>query len=195
MYFEIGDTYHIYNQGNNKRPIFFEDENYQFFIKKMEHHIKPYGDFICYCLMPNHFHWLFKVHRLECQLKTFSPMSKTPEKKVLLNDSIAIALRSYSRAINKRFDWSGSLFRGETKAKSGFIEEFITVDSKDWNKLDYIHNCFHYIHNNPLPMLANRPEEYKYSSARAYAGLSDKIICNLDLGRLLWEDYVTSLGD
>ena len=61
----------------------------------MEHHVKPYGDFICYCLMPNHFHWLFKVRSLECSQKTFSSNSKNLEKYILLNDSIGIAIRSY----------------------------------------------------------------------------------------------------
>ena len=188
MFFEIGNTYHIYNQGNNKRQTFFDDDNYKYFLKKMHHHVKPYGDFIGYCLMPNHFHWLFHVQRLVCPQKVFSQNSRTPEKTILLNDSIGIALRSYSRAINKRYGWSGSLFREETKAKSGFIDEFITIDSKHWIKRDYIYHCFHYIHNNPLPKLANRPEDYTYSSAREYAGLSDTPVCNLELGRFLWDE-------
>ncbi|MBK8505174.1 MAG: transposase [Saprospiraceae bacterium] len=80
MYFEIGDTYHIYNQGNNRRQIFFGDDNYGFFFKKMVYHIKPYGDFVRYCLMPNHFHWLFQVHRLECPPRKFLSNSKNSEK-------------------------------------------------------------------------------------------------------------------
>ena len=186
MNFEIGNMYHIFNQGNNRRQIFFRDENYLFFLRKMEHQIKPYGDFICYCLMPNHFHWLFQVRRMECPQKTFSSDSKNPDRNISLNESIGIALRSYSRAINKWKGWSGSLFKGETKAKTSFISEFITVDSKHWDKSDYFTNCFQYIHNNPLPSLANRPENYKYSSAREYAGMTESTICNLDLGSALW---------
>ena len=34
MYFEKDTLYHIYNQGNNKQKIFFNRENYLFFLKK-----------------------------------------------------------------------------------------------------------------------------------------------------------------
>ena len=61
MYFEEGGIYHIYNQGNNGRRIFLRDGHYQYFIQKMRQHLLPYGDLLCWCLMPNHFHWQFYV--------------------------------------------------------------------------------------------------------------------------------------
>lgn len=51
-------VYHVYNQGNNKQKIFFAEENYHFFIRKMKTHLLPHAHLLCYCLMPNHFHWL-----------------------------------------------------------------------------------------------------------------------------------------
>src|SRR5690606_20490648 len=50
--------YHVFNQGNNRKPIFFDDENYLFFLKKIRKHLLPYTNILCYCLMPNHFHML-----------------------------------------------------------------------------------------------------------------------------------------
>ncbi|MCC6282715.1 MAG: hypothetical protein IT262_19075 [Saprospiraceae bacterium] len=61
MRFEKNTIFHIYNQGNNRQQIFFNHENYLFFLRKMRDYVCPYGDFLCYCLMPNHFHWLVYV--------------------------------------------------------------------------------------------------------------------------------------
>ena len=55
MKFEPHTIYHIFNQGNNRQPIFFQERNYYFFLEKMKTHLLPYGDIIAYCLMPNHF--------------------------------------------------------------------------------------------------------------------------------------------
>ncbi len=35
MQLESGHLYHIYNQGNNKQQIYFNRENYLFFLKKV----------------------------------------------------------------------------------------------------------------------------------------------------------------
>jgi len=34
MYSDTGGIYHIYNQGNNRQPIFYNRENYFFFFTK-----------------------------------------------------------------------------------------------------------------------------------------------------------------
>ncbi len=64
--FRAGEYYHIYNRGSNRQPIFFERENYLFFLRLLRKHlIEPMsaatssaarnGLFvIAYCLMPNH---------------------------------------------------------------------------------------------------------------------------------------------
>ena len=69
MNFETGDIYHIYNQGNNRNPIFFSRENYLFFLNKINRHINPHADVIAWCLMPNHFHLMVYVHTLEIEIK------------------------------------------------------------------------------------------------------------------------------
>jgi len=53
MQIEKGYIYHIYNQGNNKQKIFFEQENYLFFLRKIRTHILPYGDILAWCFTPS----------------------------------------------------------------------------------------------------------------------------------------------
>lgn len=53
MRFEAGNIYHVYNRGNNQQRIFFERENYLFFLRKVRKHVLPHGDLLAYCLMPS----------------------------------------------------------------------------------------------------------------------------------------------
>lgn len=52
MQFEDGHIYHIYNQGNNRQKIFFDRENYLFFLRKVKTYILPYADIFAWCLYP-----------------------------------------------------------------------------------------------------------------------------------------------
>ncbi|MEA3504629.1 MAG: hypothetical protein U9R32_05465 [Bacteroidota bacterium] len=65
MKIEKGYLYHVYNQGNNCRRIFFDNENYLFFLKKINIYISPYADVLAWCLMPNHFHLMVFVRDVE----------------------------------------------------------------------------------------------------------------------------------
>src|SRR5690606_24948447 len=69
MDFYSEQLFHIYNQGNNRRVLFFTDENYQYFLWKMRAYLLPFGDFVSWCLMPNHFHWQFYVRKVEIERK------------------------------------------------------------------------------------------------------------------------------
>ena len=79
-----GQYYHVYNRGHNRQAIFFERENYLFFLRRVRQHLlggeQPsqdlgesarsssgvYTTIAAYCLMPNHFHLL--VQPLDDQL-------------------------------------------------------------------------------------------------------------------------------
>ena len=64
------EYYHIYNRGVDKRKIFMDEKDYYRFLKSVrgfneiqsrESEIgSRYVEFICYCLNPNHFHFLLK---------------------------------------------------------------------------------------------------------------------------------------
>lgn len=62
--------YHIYNRGNNKNNIFFEEANYSFFLKRYVKYTDAYLDTFCYCLLPNHFHFLIRVKKMDKILST-----------------------------------------------------------------------------------------------------------------------------
>jgi len=43
------DTYyHLYNRGKNKEPIFFEEENYIFFLNQFKKFVSPFCEVYCY---------------------------------------------------------------------------------------------------------------------------------------------------
>ncbi|WP_430932443.1 transposase [Saccharicrinis sp. 156] len=117
MDFQTGHLYHIYNQGNNKNNIFFNRDNYRFFLKKIATNILPFCDILAWCLMPNHFHLMVLVNSLEAELAYYTPgatsnskcdsttpgatRSRTRSEKTrtdTLQKSLGIMLASYTRA-------------------------------------------------------------------------------------------------
>lgn len=82
MQFEPNHMYHIFNRGNNAQKIFFKDENYLFFLKKVRLYICPYADILAWCLMPNHFHLMVYVNQIGITLSeqvTENRIEKVPE--------------------------------------------------------------------------------------------------------------------
>lgn len=80
MNFQENQIYHIYNQGNDKGAIFFQEKNYLFFLTKMRKILTPYLDFLAYCLMPNHFHWLIIPKPEGCKFsKAIKPVKPIEE--------------------------------------------------------------------------------------------------------------------
>lgn len=116
MILEESHLYHIYNQGNNKQRIFFSHDNYLFFLKKIKQYILPHADILAWCLMPNHFHLMVYVHTFK--ISVYDQKANICSGQVRnLNDSIGLILRTYTRAINKQKNRSGSLFKTHTKAE------------------------------------------------------------------------------
>jgi len=200
MNIEIGHIYHIYNQGNNLRRVFYKEANYIFFADKIKKHILPYADVLAWCLMPNHFHLMVYVREVEvlalCSAShgfTLSEaMTKSEpklEKPRTLNDSIGIMLRSYTRAINKQENFSGALFRPQTKAicltkRKGITPAFFNSNSgtvlyQTDKEKEYPLICFNYIHQNPVnSKLVQKAKDWPYSSSSYYQGvLDDGLTC------------------
>lgn len=155
------NIYHIYNRGNNKQKVFFTKKNYLFFLQKVKTELKPYSDIICYCLMPNHFHFM---------LSTFNNFDE--EK---FNNGYRILLSSYTKAINVQENRTGSLFQQNSKAKC------LTALS-NYKSNNYGLVCFNYIHQNPLNAgLVSKIEDWEFSSFRDYAGTRNGTMCNKNL--------------
>jgi len=171
MQFEPNYIYHIYNRGNNKQLIFFNDENYLFFLRKIRKELLPHFSFLAYCLMPNHFHFLVQVKDVSHSSDDFKSSDDFSK---IISNKIAILLRSYTRAINNQENRTGSLFQQKTKAKClndyySSMNEYVTV-------------CFYYIHQNPLhAQLVKKIEDWKYSSFPDYAKLRNGTLCDHEL--------------
>ncbi len=185
MNFETGHIYHIYNQGNNRGKIFFIRENYFFFLEKIKTHILPYAEVLAYCLMPNHFHLMIYVS------DSFTLSEAITKGKVkTLNDLIGVMLRSYTRAINKQENRSGSLFKLHTKAEcltkavdvtpSFFDTSCGTIINIPNPEKEYPKVCFNYIHNNPVKAgLVDNPGDWEFSSYKAYYGSGEATLINI----------------
>ena len=59
--------YHIYNRGNNRQNVFFEERNYRYFLQLYAKYIEPVADTYAYCLLPNHFHLLVRTKSVDEQ--------------------------------------------------------------------------------------------------------------------------------
>ncbi|MDX1672722.1 MAG: hypothetical protein R3211_10300 [Balneolaceae bacterium] len=190
MRYEPDKIYHIYNRGNNKQLIFFSDENYRYFLRKMGKQLLPYCNILAYCLMPNHFHWLVYIKRnLNTRPK---PLSGQTNDLYLdmdpINRAMAILLSSYTKAINNQEHRTGSLFQSKTKGKL-------------INNLNYALSCMHYIHQNPVRAgLVDKMEDWDYSSFKEFIGvwrdpIVDRIktldLFDIDLKKFINDSYMS----
>lgn len=139
MKIEENSFYHIFNRGNNKGLIFFEERNYAYFLNRISTYLLPHASVICYCLMPNHFHLVVKVHHKEGFEK-----------------GIKNLFFSYAKSINTAYKRVGYLFQGRYKAKQ--------IDSEA-----YLLRSVVYIHQNPkAAQMVSHLEEYPHSSYRYF---------------------------
>ena len=210
MHFEQGHIYHIFNQGNNRQKIFFDKENYLYFLKKVHGHIKPFADILAWCLMPNHFHIMVFIRDTTRQTtleeETDTTRQTTLSRQTSLKDenvskqftkSIAIMLSSYTRAINKQQNSSGSLFRPKTKAicltridkisKAWYVSHGVVNINFHVPEKQYPNVCFNYILFNPVKSgIVKRNEDWEYSSFLDTIGLRD--------GKLISKERIGELG-
>src|ERR1700690_3470837 len=139
--------YHIYNRGNNRQQIFFQQENYLYFLQGLKRYLLPAADIIAYCLMPTHYHLMVRV-------KQNVGGSKIPE----VSSGMMKLSVSYTKAINKRFARVGVLFQGPFQARP-------ILDSRH-----LLHLC-RYIHANPVnDGLINDPSNWPYLNYLEWIG-------------------------
>jgi putative transposase len=92
-----GGVYHIYNRVS----IFREPDNYLFVLRKTKRYLQElHLTLLTYCLMPNHFHFLIRQN------------GELPAG--MLSQRV---FNSYSKAYNKRYQHSGTLFEGPYRVK------------------------------------------------------------------------------
>ena len=156
--------YHIYNRANGSEQLFLNDGNYRFFLQKYTEYILPIAHTYCYCLMPNHFHFLIKLKsesELKETLKTTKDLQGFKNLEGLLDLEKSISNRfsnffnAYAKAFNKQNNRKGSLFMHPYKRKK--------IASQN-----YLHKIVQYIHFNPVEAnLCKKIHEWKYSSYKS----------------------------
>jgi putative transposase len=155
-------TYHIYNRAHGKEALFLQQEHYKFFIYKYKQYIVPIADTFCYCLMPNHFHFLIRF-KDEDQLNLLN-MRNDKNSSEFLSSQFQHFFNSYSKAFNKQQGRKGSLFMRPFKRKKV-------------NSINYFRKIVHYIHFNPVVAeLCRQPHDWNYSSFRGILSSSSSLL-------------------
>lgn len=167
-----GQFYHIYNRGSEKRDIFTQPRDYSRFQKTFYYYhlfgpkpsfskfaksdlnlFKPdpnkkLVEMICYCLMPNHFHFLVK------QLKDNG-----------ISTFMSQLSNSYTKYFNTKYKRIGALFQGSFKAVLVKTDEQLVHLSR-------------YIHLNPVVSgLVKNLNSYKWNSYPEYIS-GAKVYCS-----------------
>ncbi|OGE64292.1 hypothetical protein A3I48_03635 [Candidatus Daviesbacteria bacterium RIFCSPLOWO2_02_FULL_36_7] len=163
-------TYHIFNRGVAKLPIFTDKRDYNRFLQTIYYYqfqgpkpkfsqLNRFKDFkfeknkkiveiFCYCLMPNHYHFLIR------QLQENG-----------ISEFINKISNSYTKYFNTRHNRVGHLLQGQFKAVRIEHEEQLIHVSR-------------YIHLNPIvSFLIKDLREYQWSSYTTYIGLQTNKIC------------------
>ncbi len=159
-----GETYHVFNKTGYDIPLFRSKRDYSIFLEATGYYLqlKPPIRFsiyrksrnkypidlskkpvsiICYCLMPNHFHFILRQESEE-GIKKF----------------IQRLCNSYSHYLNTKNETSGRLFNDNFKAVRIENDEQLVHLSR-------------YIHLNPVTSyLVEDPEKYPFSSYLIYLG-------------------------
>jgi len=135
-----GALYHVMARGNERRPIFYDDQDRQLFLNTLdEMSVRFKNEIQVYVLMDNHFH---------LQLKTI---------RANLSRCMHWLGVSYATRFNRRHGRIGHVFQG--RFKSILVEDDV-----------YMNNLSLYIHRNPLRGgLVKRLADYRWSSYRVYA--------------------------
>lgn len=144
---EPGKFYHIYNRGIDSCNIFRENDNYEHFLALYDKYISSVADTFAWVLMKNHFHLLVRILNPE---GSENLQGLSIEKRI--NQQFSNLFNAYTKAFNKRYDRTGSLF------EHTFRRKLIT------NKT-YLKQVILYIHNNPVHHgFCSEPIEYPWSS-------------------------------
>ena len=143
-----GHYYHIYNRGAGRHNLFIEKDNYLYVLRRTKKYIREFAlTLIAYCLMPNHYHFLV---RQDGEI----PAGELPKR----------VFGGYSRAVNRRYGWSGTLFEGRFQARHV-------------NSDDYLRHLCRYIHANPVKDgMVEHPEEWTYSNYPEWIGLREGML-------------------
>ncbi len=136
-----GAVSHVVARGNERRPLFRDDADREKYLELLGEACGRHGArVLAYCLMPNHVHLALQTGPV--------PVSR------VVHDVHA----RYAQHFNRRYDRVGHLFQGRFRS--------LLVDREAW-----LLEVVRYVHRNPVKAhLVSRPEDFPWSSHRAYLG-------------------------
>ena len=139
--------HHITQRGNRRMETFFSEADYREYLYLMAEWCNRCKVQVwSYCLMPNHVHLIV-----------------VPESEDGLRRAIGEAHRRYTRYINFQKGWKGHLWQGRF-ASFPMDEQYLIATAR-------------YVELNPVrAKLVTRPEDYKWSSAKAHLQGEDDIL-------------------
>jgi len=143
-----GIPHHVTQRGVRRMETFFDDEDYEIYLRLMREWCDAAGvEVWAYCLMPNHVH-----------------LVAVPEREESLARGIGEAHRRYTRHVNFKQDWKGYLWQGR----------FASFPMDE----DYLLAACRYVELNPVrAKLVDRPEDFRWSSAKAHlTGKDDELV-------------------
>jgi REP-associated tyrosine transposase len=146
-----GGLYHLITRGNNRQRIFHDSADYQKFLALLRTQKQRLPFFLyAYCLMSNHVHLL-----IERQADTVGRIMHR-------------VLTGYSQYYNRKHRKVGHVLQGRHQSILCQTDQ-------------YLSELVRYIHLNPVrAKMVSRPEQYEFSSHRAYLGLEPSEIVDVD---------------
>lgn len=97
MKINANEIYHIYNQGNNREAIFYDDADYLQFLLLFRKYVYRHCKVLAYCLMPNHFHFLVYATEDSASIKRIGNIDTCE-----LSNGFRLLQSSYTQVINKK---------------------------------------------------------------------------------------------
>ena len=160
-----GVPHHVTQRGNRRQPTFFSDADYALYLGLLRYWCgKARTPVWAWCLMPNHVHLVL-----------------VPADADGLRAALAPAHRRYTWEINRREDWRGHLWQSR-------FASFPMDDA-------HLHACLRYVELNPVRAgLVARPEDWRWSSARAHLGLAGDDLTDVAAGRERVDDWAAFLA-
>jgi putative transposase len=160
-----GAPHHVTQRGNRRQQTFFCDEDYLAYLDLLAQWCgKNEVDIWAWCLMPNHVHLI-----------------AVPQTEDGLARAIGETHRRYTLRVNGRENWRGHLWQ----------ERFASFPLDDRHLLAVAR----YIEMNPVAAgLADRPDAYRWSSARAHLhGAEDGLVKTAPLLGLVgnWRTFLS----
>ncbi len=155
-----GGFYHIYNRAARQGSLFQERTNYLFVIARLQHYSRLLAvRVIAYSLMPTHYHLLLRQDGE-------ASAGLLPQR----------VFNSYTKAYNKRYNLTGTLFEHRFQAKAILQTSHL------------LHLC-RYIHANPVKDgLVDNPADWLYSNYLDWIGQRKGTLLDRDFVQVQFTD-------